>query len=62
MYVPAFVRHLKFVLLSLGVVLGYGSAIAHFAWHRGYAPGGIMRAKTCPGNAPAPRGGATSSP
>lgn len=27
---------LKIVLLSLGVVLGYGSAFAHLAWHRGH--------------------------
>jgi hypothetical protein len=24
---------LKVTLLTLGVVLGYGSAFAHFAWH-----------------------------
>jgi hypothetical protein len=29
-------HRLKVLLLSLGVVLGYGSAIAHFAWHRGH--------------------------
>ena len=31
-------RHyrLKVLLLSLGVVLGYGSALAHFAWHRNH--------------------------
>jgi hypothetical protein len=31
-------HRLKVFLLSLGVVLGYGSALAHFAWHR-HLPG-----------------------
>ena len=51
-------RRLKVVLLSLGVVLGYGSAIAHFAWHRGH-PGWHHACEDMPWNAPAPRGGAT---
>ena len=28
--------HLRIVLLGLGVVFGYGSAIAHFVHHRGH--------------------------
>ena len=28
--------HIRIALLALGVVLGYGSAIAHYGHHRGH--------------------------
>jgi hypothetical protein len=58
-------QRIKIVLLSLGVVLGYGSALAHFAWHRHHG-GWHHGCDDVPWSAPntaapaAPQGGAPS--
>jgi hypothetical protein len=56
---------LRVLLLSLGVVAGYGSAIAHFTWHR-HNPGWHHACEDMSWDAPssssAPRDGAKTNP